>query len=909
MLEQSLIKSNFVGKDGFIWWIGQIQQENAQGNQINGAGWGHRYKVRILGYDSPKSTTLKESDARWAQVMLPVTAGSGAANQSTTVAISPGDMVFGFFLDGAPDYNVPMILGVFGRSSFVSTGEYNRPFQPYTGYTSKISNDGAYILNNQSNENNVSSQKSPRAVSPQQAKSIGADERASFSAIGDVIKGASASASSTVEKMSTEIDNFVNKVQTITDNVSGAVGNVKARIDEEIAKITAKIQKISSGIVNSMVGKLYLKLAPVLNAGLKLLYRTVYNIVLAATANPSIAHLAGVAAQTAMVEPVKSIQKELSCIANTIISGLGSVISGMLESVANNVTNFVSCISDQVIGGLMNNIIGGIDSILTPLLGAVDKILMGFNVISSLRSNAEGLLAGVSGLSPCQIAPNYNGPTNKWVIGKGAKEEPQFSVQNILDTANAAQAVATSLINSGGQSIISDLVGSIGSFDFLNPNFSVPGFTSTISSCFGGKPSNCGGVKVKIFGSDGVGAVGKAIMGSIVGEGKSATGSVMGIDILNGGSGYDFPPFVEIVDDCKQGYGAVARAVIDYDKTSPTYKQVIDIYIVSEGENYPLNDPEETPESKPPYVINKINIIDGGLNYTKNDKVIYNKTEYKIQVGPNGEIFKVLSSNSALSDVDVEEIKELPELIIKSSTGYGAILKPQLKPRPEYQGEIKQVIDCVGLTPEEAASPTRKSKFTSPSTSETLFVSVINPGSGNKFYINGVERGSLTLARGKTYIFDVSNSSNATHIIGFVNSNNSALNSNYVVIYNGTSGTPGSFVSLTIKSTATESNIKYICTVHAAMGAGNITIVGESIGTTTSTTTQSTVVSASTSAQVITSASATPTTPTTTSTSTSTSTSTPTTTSTSTSTSTSTPTPSPTPPPSGGGGGGGGYGY
>lgn len=693
MLDQSLVKSNFIGRDGFIWWIGQVPPEDTHYGQINGAGWGNRYKVRILGYDSPKTSDLKDDDVRWAQVMLPTTAGSGAANQSTSVAISPGDIVFGFFLDGAPDYSVPIILGVFGRTSLVSSGDYSKPFQPYTGYTSKVSNDGAYIPKNESNENNAASQKSPRAVSLKQAKQIGPNERASFSAIGDVVKGASASPSSTIGKMSTEIDNFVNKIQTITDKVSGAIGNTQALIDAEIAKITEKIQKISTGIVNSMVGKLYLKLAPVLNAGLKLLYQTVYTIVLAATQNPSIAHKAGVAAQTAMVAPVKAIQNALPSITNSIIAGIGSTIRDMLASVAANVTNFVTCISDQVIGGLMNHVIGGVDSMLSPLLGSVSKILMGFDVISSLRSNAEGLLGSSPNKSSGEISTNFNASVNQWVIGKGAKEEPQFSPEKILETANAAASIAESFISSG--EVIGDLARSIGSFDFLNPNFSVSGFKGAVSDCFGGKPANCGGTKVKIFGSNGIGAIGKAVIGSVVGEGVSATGSIIGIDVLNGGSGYDFPPFVEITDDCNQGYGAVARAIIDYDKNSPTYQQVTGIYVVSEGENYPLSDPSETPQSQPPYIVDDIIVVESGVGYTNTDKVLdrSQNVEYNIQVGENGEIIRVFPINSNLNNV--AEVKDLPDLIIKSSTGYGATLKAKLKPRPEYQGEIKQQIDCI----------------------------------------------------------------------------------------------------------------------------------------------------------------------------------------------------------------------
>ena len=50
MIDESLIKSNFVGRDGFRWWIGQIPPADAQGGQVNGAGWGNRFKVRIMGY-------------------------------------------------------------------------------------------------------------------------------------------------------------------------------------------------------------------------------------------------------------------------------------------------------------------------------------------------------------------------------------------------------------------------------------------------------------------------------------------------------------------------------------------------------------------------------------------------------------------------------------------------------------------------------------------------------------------------------------------------------------------------------------------------------------------------------------------------------------------------------------------
>ena len=47
------------------------------------------------------------------------------------------------------------------------------------------------------------------------------------------------------------------------------------------------------------------------------------------------------------------------------------------------------------------------------------------------------------------------------------------------------------------------------------------------------------------------------------------------------------------MDNCDQGYGAYGRAVIDKNPNSPTYGQLTDIIIISEGENYPADGIED----------------------------------------------------------------------------------------------------------------------------------------------------------------------------------------------------------------------------------------------------------------------------------------------------------------------------
>ena len=51
MLEESLLKTNFIGRDGFRWWIGQIAPSQAQGDQANGC----------LLYTSPSPRDVEES--------------------------------------------------------------------------------------------------------------------------------------------------------------------------------------------------------------------------------------------------------------------------------------------------------------------------------------------------------------------------------------------------------------------------------------------------------------------------------------------------------------------------------------------------------------------------------------------------------------------------------------------------------------------------------------------------------------------------------------------------------------------------------------------------------------------------------------------------------------------------------
>jgi len=703
MLEESLLKTNFLGRDGFRWWIGQIPPlEDGYQEQSNGGGWGNRVKVRILGYHPYNTTDLKNEDLPWALVLLGTTDGSGAQNRSTSISIAPGDTVFGFFLDG-DNGQVPVVMGVFGRTSQVPTGDFASPFVPFTGNTGRVTNDGGIVANSQSSEQSSLSQVSPIATDKATAERVGnatgqnQDTKTALKsaspAIGQKVLAASKDSASAVRTIKTEVGNFVKKIRNITDSVKGAVGNARQFIMKEIGSMTASIQKSAMKVVGDMTKNLTDKLVPVLNSGLQKLYDLVYATVFAATQNSAIAEKAGTIAQALLIGPVKKLSDAIPCIANSIINGLGDIIRGVLTNVAENVFNFVECIGDQVVGALLNHIIGGVTSFLKPFMDALSTISGGFDIGGFLGGTAGAILGLADKLGCNEIAPEYDLSSEEWVIGKGSSDKTGVPVDEILEVANEAKALAEAPLQA-----IQDIageVGSLGLFDFANPSVSAPGFKSVLGNCFAGLPElgGCGGTKVKIFGGGkGKGGVANAIL-QIAEGGRGLTGSLIGVDLVNGGGGYTFPPFVEIVDECGKGFGATARARIDYDPDSPTYQQITDIYVVTDGQDYT---PSSDIEDYVPDDVNGPNVIDGGSGYSPDDTVTDNYgNEYDVNVDNDGSIISI-ERVPVNGELQFPSVIDTMEFTVNTQTGSGAIIKPKLRVRPEeLQGAVKQVIDCI----------------------------------------------------------------------------------------------------------------------------------------------------------------------------------------------------------------------
>ena len=101
--------SNFMGQDGFHWFVGVVEDRN----DPSALG---RVRVRCLGYHSADLTELPTTDLPWAHVMHPVTDPSMHGMGNSPSWLVEGGWVVGFFLDD--DLQQPLIIGTLPLSKY-----------------------------------------------------------------------------------------------------------------------------------------------------------------------------------------------------------------------------------------------------------------------------------------------------------------------------------------------------------------------------------------------------------------------------------------------------------------------------------------------------------------------------------------------------------------------------------------------------------------------------------------------------------------------------------------------------------------------------------------------------------------------------------------------------------------------
>ena len=123
---------NFVGKDGFFWWVGEVE-DNEDPMELG------RVKVRVLGYytNFRGGTTgdLPTEHLPWASVLQHTSQAGNDGQGESSGQLQPGAIVMGFFMDGE-NAQMPIVMGVLRveksddtneKKQFAFTGEDMEP--------------------------------------------------------------------------------------------------------------------------------------------------------------------------------------------------------------------------------------------------------------------------------------------------------------------------------------------------------------------------------------------------------------------------------------------------------------------------------------------------------------------------------------------------------------------------------------------------------------------------------------------------------------------------------------------------------------------------------------------------------------------------------------------------------------
>ena len=382
--------------------------------------------------------------------------------------------------------------------------------------------------------------------------------------------------------------------------------------------------------------------------------------------------------QTSMISPATKMFKGLECLGSKVHQAMGSVIDDLLAAMVKNMLNAPICATQQFIGALVNKIANAITNVVAPLLAPLQKILSPIGAIFDIKNKVMAgvdFMKKVGNLFKCEL-PHAQTSSYKYSIDGLLKKDLTDSHDSLLNGSMNSAATTNSFLDAAGDGL-SNFEKTYGKWSIFGSQVDDGEHDSvfTGNNCYTGNKFACGPTHVDFFGGDGgSGAKGSVILGNfltkfddgdIYGSFKK-TAHIMGVEITDPGSGYTSPPLVSFGDKCDQGYGGYGTATIDTNPDSDTFGQVTSVIITSPGENYPVDSGLTVDGKFPEAYVDDLIIEDPGSNYREGDFI-------------SDDIRPVIDDNGRVTAIEIIEqipYNALPDMTIRSETGYGAVIRP-----------------------------------------------------------------------------------------------------------------------------------------------------------------------------------------------------------------------------------------
>ena len=197
-------------------------------------------------------------------------------------------------------------------------------------------------------------------------------------------------------------------------------------------------------------------------------------------------------------------------------------------------------------------------------------------------------------------------------------------------------------------------------------------------------PQPCGPPALKFFGGGGIGAEANPVVDS--------SGNLIAVDLVSGGFGYSTPPFVQVIDPCRNGSGAVLTTEI-------LNGVVVRVIINETGSGY-LPPKSSVPQYPAILQLSDVLVANPGINYNCGvDEIVIepaNGTQLSYVCEPFGKI-------SGVKILKAGNFTDLPTIRMKTKTGVNAAFTPVFDvvrdpvPVEPVISDIVQVFDLVGL--------------------------------------------------------------------------------------------------------------------------------------------------------------------------------------------------------------------
>jgi len=260
---------------------------------------------------------------------------------------------------------------------------------------------------------------------------------------------------------------------------------------------------------------------------------------------------------------VSAIIDQIFCSFEKIIKGLFGLVGDFLYSLIGQIVQAPLCAVEQWTNALINRLVDDIDKALAPIFENINDILGGVGKIFGSVSSAIDTILGFQGflcggpecpeIKEFALSP-WGGPTKT--------QKDNFSNFNFGISPTFAGEITKS-----ADAALNDFFGE-GSNTSQSPG-----------ECYTGN-FECGLPQVAIFGGGGSGAIAEAVVNNV--------GQVIGTNLLNKGSGYKSPPFVQIVDPA--GCGSNASGFVEMETDDDGYETggISDIVIDNPGSGYEI---------------------------------------------------------------------------------------------------------------------------------------------------------------------------------------------------------------------------------------------------------------------------------------------------------------------------------